>query len=140
MKKNIITRLIIASFILLLNLWVAYWYDDSVYDTNPSNFSSTDFTINVSDFTPMWHDNIEGDTLKAKSESLLLEIIEVLMVSIWVISLLVVSIWAGYMIFYNWKEDFLTKWRNMIYTGLLALLIALSSFYIINLIRYILYN
>jgi hypothetical protein len=62
------------------------------------------------------------------------------MVAIWVVSLLVVSIWAWYMIFYNWKEEFLTKWRNMIYTWLLALIIALCSFYIINLVRYILYT
>lgn len=136
MNKNIIIKIC-----LIFSLFSSLLITNEVNCSTPTaDFSSPEFEINVSDFTPMGRDIVEGDSLKTKSENLLLEIIEILMVSIWVISLLVISIGAWYMIFYNWKEDFLTKWRNMIYTGLLALLIALSSFYIINLIRYILYN
>lgn len=105
-----------------------------------SNFSKPTFTITTSDLTPIWADKLDWWTLEEKADDLLLKIIKLLMVSIWVISLLVVTIWAGYMIFYNWKEEFLTKWRNMIYTWFLALFIALCSYYLMNLVSYILYS
>jgi hypothetical protein len=135
MKKNIFTKiclsLVLVSSLLLINDVSLAW---------DSDFSSTNFKVSVSKFSPLSNSIIPGDTLYDKADNLLLTIIELLMVAIWVIALLVISIWAWYMIFYNWKEDFLTKWRNMIYTWFLALIIALSSFYIINLVRYILYT
>lgn len=133
MKKNIIIKIC-----LIFSLFSGLLMINEV--NSSSDFSKTDFWISVSDFSPLSATLIPWDTLADKADNLLLTVIELLMVAIWVVSLLVVSIWAWYMIFYNWKEEFLTKWRNMIYTWLLALIIALCSFYIINLVRYILYT
>ncbi|NDK07709.1 hypothetical protein EOM39_00510 [Candidatus Gracilibacteria bacterium] len=105
-----------------------------------SDFSKPTFTITTSDIAPIGADKVPGGTLKQKADNFLVDVIGILMVSIGVIALLVVTIGAGYMIFYNGKEEFLTKGRNMIYTGFLALFIALSSYYLMNLVRYILYS
>jgi hypothetical protein len=121
-------------FLILINIFFVkvYWSD---------NFAKDTFTIDVWGIIwNIWPDNIPWTTLESKTNNLLIQIIEILMVSIWVIALFVVSVWAWYMIIYNWNEEFLKKWRNMIYTGFLALFIALSSYYIMNLVRYILYN
>ncbi len=133
MIKNIFTQICI-----LLSIFSCIFFINPV--NAGSDFWKPDFTIDVKKITPMWKDNIPGATLQEKTDNFLIDVIEILMVSIWVISLFVVSIWAGYMIFYNWKEDFLTKWRNMIFTWFLALFIALTSYYLINLVRYILYG
>lgn len=133
MTKNIIIKIL-----LVLPIVLVFFIGNKV--NSDSDFSKPTFTITVDDLTPMWRANVPWSTLEEKANNLLLDIIEILMVAIWVIALLVVSIWAGYMIFYNWKEEFLTKWRSMIFTWLLALFIALCSYYIMNLVRYILYN
>lgn len=106
-----------------------------------SNFAKDTFTVEVWNIIwNIWPQNIPWSTLEDKTNNLLIQVIEILMVAIWVIALFVVSVWAWYMIIYNWNEEFLKKWRNMIYTGFLALFIALSSYYLMNLVRYILYN
>lgn len=125
---------------LLFFISILFWFFQITPVDCSSDFSSKDFTITTSDITPIWADKVPWGTLKTKADNFLVDVIWILMVAIWVIALLVVTIWAGYMIFYNWKEEFLTKWRNMIYTGFLALFIALSSYYLMNLVRYILYS
>ncbi len=134
MINKIIIKFLLFSLIFINAFFVVkvYWGD---------NFSDIFFTVDVKNITSgIWMDSVSWGTLDSKANNLFDQIREILMVAIWVISLFVVSIWAWYMIFYNWKEEFLTKWRSMIYTGFLALFIALTSYYIMNFVRYILYN
>lgn len=133
MNKNLIVKVF-----LILSLFSGLFFTNDTFSS--WKIDSPDFTVDLTSITPIGKGNFEWTTLTSKTNDLLGQVINTLMVAIWVISLLVISVWAGYMIFYNWKEDFLTKWRSMIFTGFLALFIALSSFYIINLIRYILYS
>ncbi len=124
--------LVVLIFVNLFFVVKVNWDDD---------FWSANFDVKVSEFTwDTWMDIQDWETLEDKTNGLLNRIIEILMVAIWVISLFVVSVWAWYMIMYNWNEEFLKKWRNMVYTGFLALFIALTSYYLINLVRYILYH
>jgi hypothetical protein len=135
---------IIKKFFLVFLIFINSFFVLNVNwgNVNPENdFASDQFIVPIWDITwNIWHTKIDWATLEKKTNNLLILIIEILMVAIWVIALFIISIWAGYMIFYNWNEEFLKKWRNMISTGFLALFIALSSYYIMNLVRYILYN
>lgn len=134
MINNIIKRffLVVLIFMNIFFVFKVNWND---------NFWSSDFNVKVSDFTwNTWMDIQDWETLKQKTNGLLNKIIKMLIVAIWVIALFVVSVWAWYMIMYNWNEEFLKKWRNMVYTGFLTLFIALTSYYLMNLVRYILYS
>jgi hypothetical protein len=134
MINKIIKKLFLV-FLIFMNVFFVVkvnWSDDFAKDT---------FTVKVGDIIwNIWHTKVGWGTLEQKTDNLLIMVIEILMVAIWVIALFVVSVWAWYMIIYNWNEEFLKKWRNMIFTGFLALFIALSSYYLMNLVRYILYN
>lgn len=67
-------------------------------------------------------------------------IIQKLMIALWVISLLIMTIWAGYIILYHWEDEYLTKWKWIFTAGIVSLAIALSSYYIVNIVAYILYQ
>lgn len=67
-------------------------------------------------------------------------IIQKLMIALWVISLLIMTIGAGYIILYRGEDEYLSKWKSIFIAGILALIVSLSSYYIINLISYILYR
>ncbi|MFA5917269.1 MAG: hypothetical protein WC850_03505 [Candidatus Gracilibacteria bacterium] len=135
---------IIKKFFLVFLIFINSFFVLNVNggNVNPENdFASDQFIVPIGDITGnIGHTKIDGATLEKKTNNLLILIIEILMVAIGVIALFIISIGAGYMIFYNGNEEFLKKGRNMISTGFLALFIALSSYYIMNLVRYILYN
>lgn len=131
---NMIKKIKVVLFISII-LWFSQFYEVK----GSSNFSDPWFTIETKKITPIWKWNVEWSTLKEKAADLSRTVIDVLMIPIWVIALLIISVWAWYMIIYNWKEEFLTKWRNMITTWFLALFIALSSAYIIKAVIYIIY-
>ncbi len=67
-------------------------------------------------------------------------IIQKLMIALWVISLLIMTIWAWYIILYHGEDEYLTKWKWIFTAGIISLVIALSSYYMVNLIGYILYK
>ena len=62
------------------------------------------------------------------------------MIAIWAISLLVMTIWAWYMIFYHWQDELLSKGKSIFNAWIIALIVALSSYYIVSLVRLILYS
>lgn len=125
-----------------------WWWMENSWDNNsnssnwcswPNCLSSTEFTIDTTDFTPTWK-TINQWNLEDTTNNLLSTIIQNLMVAIWVIALLVMSIWSWYMIFYHGQDEMLSKWKTMFTTWITALIIALTSYYLVSLVRYILYN
>jgi hypothetical protein len=92
-------------------------------------------------FSVGWKSIKEGTTT---SEELinkwLWTIIQKLMIALWVISLLIMTIWAWYIILYHGEDEYLTKWKWIFTAGIISLVIALSSYYMVNLIGYILYK
>jgi len=144
-KKTVFLLFLLLWTIFSINLSFADWETTTTSTTKNADtskdFSSTDFTINTNDVIGwMWVEPDPSSTLKWKFDWLLWKIINTLMISIWAVAMVVMSIGAWYMIIYNWQEELLTKWRKMFFSWILALVIALSSYYIINLVRYILYN
>lgn len=67
-------------------------------------------------------------------------LIQKLMIALWIVSLLIMTIGAGYMILYHGEDEYLSKWKSIFTAGIISLLVALSSYYIVNLVVYILYK
>jgi len=102
------------------------------------NFAGPAFTIKVDDIIPGGH--IEWKNAKEVTNKLLGTIIQSLMIPLWAIALLIMTIWAWYMIFYHWQDELLSKWQSIFNSWLIALIIALSAYYMVSLVRFILYS
>lgn len=81
-------------------------------------------------------------TWEAKStiNGILGTIIQKLMIALWIIALFVMTVWAWYMILFRWEDEYLSKWKNIFIWWITALIVALSSYYLVNLVWYILYK
>lgn len=97
------------------------------------------FQIKVSDISP--GGNIfQWSNTEQTANSLLGTIIQKLMVALWSLSLLIMTIGAGYMILYHGQDELLSKWKSIFISGIVALAVALSSYYLVAFIRFILYS
>lgn len=101
--------------------------------------NSPNFMIATSDISP-WTKDYNWWSIKETSKNILTTIIQSLMVAIGVVALLVMSIGAWFMIFHHWEDWMLAKWKTMFTTWITALIIALSSYYLVSLLRYLLYT
>ena len=134
----------IVVFMFLLFFWLAnyksYNNENLIIKTiyAADGFASPDFTINVDEITPAKH--IKWSDTKEVTNKLLGTIVQSLMIPLWAIALLIMTIWAWYMIFYHWQDELLSKWKSIFNSWLIALIIALSSYYIVSLVRFILYS
>ncbi len=127
--------LLFVLFFFSLNLLVL---GHSVSASNDS-LTSPNFTIKTSSIMP-GGEKIEWTTVKQKVNFLLWTIIQKLMIALGAIALLIMTIGWGYMIFYHWQDEFLSKGKSIFMSWIISLIVALSSYYIISLIRFILYS
>lgn len=123
---------------ILLSLIIFLSSISFVYANN--DFSSPGFMFSVKEFFWIWKDVISWSDLETKSNNLFAEIINILIVGMWVIALFVMVVGAWFMIFYNWQDEVLNKWKKMFMTGIIWLFLALSSYYIVALIKYFIYQ
>ena len=144
LKKIWIFIFLLVSFLWLANLEsntdknLIINYVSASGLTNVSGFGSSGFTINVNEIAPA--DRVEWNNINEVTNNLLGTIIQSLMVPLWAIALLIMTIWAWYMIFYHWQDELLSKWKSIFNSWLIALVIALGSYYIVSLVRFILYS
>lgn len=98
------------------------------------------FMIKTSLFAPGWKD-IKEDWVTAQQNinSALWTIIEKLMIAFWILALLIMTVWAWYIIMYHGQDELLSKWKSIFTSGIIALVVALTSYYLVSLVRYILY-
>ena len=97
------------------------------------------FTISVNDITP-WMNITEGDNVEQVVNRALWTIIQKLMIALGSLSLLIMTVWAWYMILYHGQDELLSKWKSIFLSWITALVVALSSYYIVAFLRYILYT
>lgn len=98
------------------------------------------FMIDTSIFSDGGKDiKVEWDS-QATINKTLGTIIQKLMIALWVISLWIMSVWAWYIILYHGEDEYLSKWKSIITAGVIALIVSLSSYYMVNLLWYILYK
>lgn len=148
-------RKIILFFILIISFLFNFWFvsaeisdsevdnliDDEFCKMNWDCLNKSSFTIDVSwDDWLMPNTLIEWETTWERVNFLLWIIIQKLMIALWVLSVFIMTVGWWYMIMNNWQDELLNKWKKIFMSGIIAMVIALSSYIIISLFRFILYS
>jgi len=102
-----------------------------------TDITSTSFTIPVWTF---WSTElIDEDTAGGTVNNVLLTILEKLILVFGACAIFIMTIWAGYMIIYHGQDEFLSKWKSIFMSGIIALVVALSAWLIVRLFSFLLY-
>lgn len=136
--KKILTTILLSLSFLMVNA------EESTDNEKTKDFSSSWFMINVSWenwLLPNTNVNFwNAETTDQRVNWLLWTIIQKLMVALWVLSVLIMTIWAWYMILNFWQDSFIDKWKKIFLSWVTAMVVSLSSYYIVSLVRFLLYN
>lgn len=111
-------------------------YDDST--AAEWDITSRGYQIMVNDISP-WMD-VKWGTTKENVNFALATIIQNLMIALWSLALLIMTVWAWYIVLHNGQDELLSKWKSIFMSWVYALIVALSSYYLINIIRFILFQ
>lgn len=99
---------------------------------------SPGFKIKVNSISPGM--DVKEKTVEKSVNYVLATIIQRGMIMLWSLALLVMTVWAWYMILHHWQDELLSKWKSIFMSWIYALVVALSSYYIVSMLRYILYQ
>ena len=133
MKKIFLSLCILVSLFWPLSyLWAgaADEWSDNIKDAN--------FFIDVEDITP-GSIKLIGSEAWETLDNVLLTVLEKLIVVFWVFAVFIMTIGAGYMIIYHGQDEFLSKWKSIFLSGIIALAVALSAWVIVKLFAFLLY-
>jgi len=111
-------------------------YDNS--EAAKWDITSRWYQINVNDISPGM--GVTWWTTEENVNFVLATIIQNLMIALWSFALLIMTIWAWYIILHNGQDELLSKWKSIFMSWVYALIIALSAYYLINIIRFILFQ
>lgn len=100
---------------------------------------SDSFMIPTSKFSPGWA-GLNKASSKATINGFFTVLIKKLMVALWSLALIIMVVWAGFMITAMWKDDSLNKWKTIFKAWIIALAIAMSSYFMVSFLSYILYS
>lgn len=114
----------------------AWWFQESC-SWNSDCLASPNYMFQTWDLVPWWV--FKWWTTKKRVEWWLLTIIYKIMVPLWAFALLIITIWAWYMILSNWNEEILNNWKKIFKIWIFAIVIALSSYLLVELLKYLLY-
>ena len=115
-----------------------WWNDEDSAYNDEWDLTSKTFMINVDSISP-WINSQWTDTTQ-RVNWLLGTIIQKMMIALWSLSIFIMTIWAGYMVLHNWQDELLSKWKSIFMAWIYSVLIALSSYYLISIIRFMLYS
>lgn len=121
--------------------WSAPKSSSTQFNCTPGKDSlcSDQFMIPTSKFSPGWA-GLNKSTSKATINWFMTTLIKKLMVALWSLALLIMVVWAGFMMFAMGKDDNLNKWKTIFKAWIIALVIALSSYFMVSFLSYILYS
>ncbi len=111
-------------------------YDGSTESKN--DITSRGFSISVNDLTPGL--DVKGKTTKENVNYALWTIIQKMMMALWSLALLIMTIWGWYIVLHHWQDELLSKWKSIFMSWVYALVVALGSYYLVAILRYILFN
>ncbi|MBW7954564.1 hypothetical protein H3C61_02000 [Candidatus Gracilibacteria bacterium] len=97
------------------------------------------FMIDTSLYSPGGNGLKKGES-KDTINFVLGTLIQKLMIGLGIIALLIMTIGAGYMILYHGEDELLSKGKNIFIAGITSLVVALSAYYLISLVGYLLYK
>ncbi len=132
-----IKKVVLTLYIFLMSFWLIYANSEI---TQSKKITNSDFTIDTNKL--FWDSKIDDwtTTTKELANKTLWTIIQNLMIAMWTISLLIMTIWAWFMIFYNWIDTTLSKWKSLFTWWIIGLLVALTSYYMVAILRFVLYK
>ena len=114
---------------------------DSSCATSKDCIDKPTFTIKTNDFSIWWSDlKKEGDSSEQIINQTFWVFIKKMMIWLIMLSSFVMTVWAWYMILYFGQDEYLTRWKTIFKMWLVSIIIALSSYYMVNLVTYILYK
>lgn len=67
-------------------------------------------------------------------------IIQKMMLALWFLSVFIMTIWAWYIVLHNWQDELLSKWKTIFMSWIYSMIIALSSYYLVAIVRFLLYS
>ena len=131
-------KIMLFSFVLFLSLPTFCLYAAE----EENNLNSEGFTITFSDIAP-GGTFVSDEGLETTNEVVnfvLGTIIQKLMIALGSLALIIMTIWAGYMILAHGQDELLSKWKSIFISGITSLVVALSAYYLVSFIRFILYS
>lgn len=143
MMKKIIVLITLFSCVFLFNQTNANTW--TVQDSSQEKcadwncFDKPNFMVDTSLFSIWWND-LKKETWKQTINKVLWTIIQKLMIVLWTLSFAIITIWGYFMVTSHWDDSLLSKWKNVVKWWIISLVVALSSYYIVNMISYILYK
>ncbi len=96
------------------------------------------FTISVNDITPGM--KVKWGSLEETVNFALGTIIQKLMIGLGSLSILIMTVGAWYIVLHNWQDELLNKWKSIFMSWIYAMIVALTSYYLIVIVRYLLYH
>jgi len=125
---------------ILLIILLLFSFSNLSFADDKNDMSKSTFEIQVNNL--LWENSLKDTSSSAKKtlNKTLWTVIQKLMIALWSISLLIMTIWAWYMITYSWHDELLSKWKSIFNAWLLSLVVALMSYYLVSLLRFILYS
>lgn len=103
-----------------------------------SCLNSPNYMFPTSKFVPGGTFELGGKT-QEKVENWLVKIIQNLMIPFWVLATIIMTIWAWYMVLHNWDDEMLNKWKKIFKMWIISIVIALSSYLLVELLKNLLY-
>ena len=103
-----------------------------------SDITKSVFTISVNDITPGM--KVHGGDIEENVNFALGTIIQKLMIGLGSLSILIMTVWAWYIVLHNGQDELLNKWKSIFMSWIYAMMVALSSYYLIVIVRYVLYH
>ncbi len=129
-------RKIIQLSILIISLGIFFLWSQSLVQAS-TDITSPDFTIPVWTF---WSTTlIDEDSAGGTVNNVLMTVLEKLILVFWACAIFIMTIWAWYMIIYHGQDEFLSKWKSIFMSGIIALVVALSAWIIVRLFSFLLY-
>ncbi|MFK7780619.1 MAG: hypothetical protein QM490_05820, partial [Candidatus Gracilibacteria bacterium] len=102
------------------------------------DISSVGFKIKVNTISPGLE--VKGGTVKESVNYALGTIIQNMMMLLGSLALLVMTVGAGYIVLHHGQDELLSKGKSIFMSGVIALFVALGSYYLIAAFRFILYQ
>lgn len=97
------------------------------------------YMFDTQEFFGFWNKSSLNNSEQA-ANFLLGTLIEKLMVALWILSVLIMTVWGWYIVMYHGQDELLSKGKSIFNAGVIALVVALSSYMLVGLLRFILYN
>lgn len=139
-------KIILSLFLILalLSNSISYWevWSTSWCEEWTWSLCSEKFEISISTILPFWDKSWikKSEWWKKTAESLVVVITQKLMTALWIIALLIMTVWGGYMVFYHWQDELLSKWKKIFMSWIIALIVALSSSILVKFVAYIIFS